>query len=184
MKPHLTVIAGPSGVGKGTVVKELKRKYAEPFYSVSLTTRPPREGEVNGEDYHFVTDEQFDKMIADDGFLEWALVHKTHRYGTPRQPVEEALAAGRPAILEIDLDGARQVKAHKPDALMVFLEPPSWEELSQRLIGRGSETDEQIARRLETARIEMAAKDEFDKIVINDDLAKAVEEVALLAGLA
>jgi guanylate kinase len=150
---------------------------------VSATTRTTRPGEVHGRHYWFVTDEEFDRLVADDELLEWAVVHKRARYGTPRKPVEEALAAGRPALLEIDLQGARQVRATMPEALFVFLKPPSWEELVRRLVGRGTETEEERERRLETARAELAAESEFDVTVVNTEVHLAAEElVALMEG--
>lgn len=147
---------------------------------MSATTRPPRPGEVDGEHYYFVTDEQFDDLIARDGLLEWARVHGTNRYGTPRQSVNDQLAAGVPSLLEIDLQGARQVKAAMPEALMVFLAPPSWEELQQRLIGRGTETPEEQERRLATAKVELAAEDEFDVTIVNTEVEEAVAHLLSL----
>jgi guanylate kinase len=179
----LTVLAGPTAVGKGTVAAYVRTHHPEVWISVSVTTRHPRPGEVHGRHYWFVTDEEFDRLVADDELLEWAVVHKRARYGTPRQPVEEALADGRPALLEIDLQGARQVRARMPEALFVFLKPPSWEELVRRLVGRGTETEEERARRLETAREELAAEPEFDVTVENTEVHRAAEElVALMEG--
>ena len=158
---------GPTAVGKGTVAADVREHHPEVWISVSATTRRPRPGEVHGVHYWFVSDEEFDRMVADGELLEWAVVHKAARYGTPRRPVEQALAAGRPALLEIDLQGARQVRETMPEALFVFLEPPSWEELVRRLVGRGTETEEERERRLETAREELAAEPEFDVTVVN-----------------
>lgn len=175
---RLVVLAGPTAVGKGTLVRALRDRYPSVWVSVSATTRAPRPGEVDGVDYHFVGDDDFDRMIEDDALLEWATVHNTHRYGTPRQPVDEALAAGRPCILEIDLQGARQVRETMPEALFVFLAPPSWDELVRRLVGRGTEDEEQRRRRLHTARTELAAEAEFDETIINDNLDDAVRALA------
>ena len=177
------VISGPTAVGKGTVCDRLRALHPEVFVSVSATTRPPRPGEVDGSSYWFVTDDQFDQLLADDGLLEWALVHGSHRYGTPRRPVEEAVAAGRTVILEIDLQGARQVRSSYPQATHVFLAPPSWEELVHRLRGRGTETPEQQERRLQTARSELRASSEFDVTVVNGELDTTVQELVKLMRL-
>ncbi len=178
---RLTVLAGPTAVGKGTVAAAVRADYPEVWISVSVTTRKPRPGEVHGRHYFFVTDDEFDKLVADGQLLEWAVVHGAARYGTPRLPVEQAVADGRPALLEIDLQGARQVRETMPDALFVFLKPPSWEELVRRLVGRGTESEEERARRLETAREELAAESEFDVTVVNTEVhAAAAELVALL----
>ena len=174
---RLTVLAGPTAVGKGTVAAYVRKHHPEVWISVSATTRPPRPGEIHGRHYWFVTDAEFDRMIADDELLEWAVVHRAARYGTPRRPVLEALAAGRPALLEIDLQGARQVREKMPDAHFVFLKPPSWEELVRRLVGRGTESAEERARRLETAREELAAEPEFDATVVNTDVSRAADEL-------
>lgn len=180
---RLTVLAGPTAVGKGTVAAYVRAHHPEVWISVSATTRRPRPGEVHGRHYWFVSDEEFDRLVADGELLEWAVVHQRARYGTPRRPVEEALAAGRPALLEIDLQGARQVRRSMPEALFVFLKPPSWEELVRRLVGRGTETEEERTRRLETAREELAAEKEFDVTVVNTDVHQAAEElVALMQG--
>jgi guanylate kinase len=174
---RLTVLAGPTAVGKGTVAAYVRQHHPEVWISVSATTRSPRPGEVHGRHYWFVTDAEFDRMVADGELLEWAVVHRAARYGTPRRPVLEALAAGRPALLEIDLQGARQVREKLPDAFFVFLKPPSWEELVRRLVGRGTETPEERARRLETAREELAAEPEFDATVVNTDVSRAADEL-------
>jgi guanylate kinase len=163
---RLTVLSGPSGVGKGTVTAELRRLYPEIWISVSATTRRPRPGESNGREYYFLDDREFDRMVAEGGFLEWD-AHFGRKYGTPRRPVEDRLKAGLPALLEIDLAGARQVRAAMPDAQLVFLSPPSWEELALRLTGRGSEDADAIADRLGRARIELAAGSEFDVTLVN-----------------
>jgi guanylate kinase len=164
---RLTVLSGPSGVGKSTVVAELRRSYPQIWQSVSVTTRKPRPGEVDGRDYYFVDDKEFDRMVAEGEMLEWAEPHGTHRSGTPRGPVQEMVKAGTSCLLEIDLDGARQVKRAAPDAHMVFLAPPSWDELVRRLTGRGTEPPEVIARRLATAKEELAAAGEFDVTLVN-----------------
>ncbi|MRJ77178.1 guanylate kinase [Aeromicrobium sp. SMF47] len=176
-RSRLVVLAGPTAVGKGTVAAAVRRTHPEIWISVSATTRRARPGEVDGVHYHFVTDEEFDRLIAEDGLLEWAVVHSAARYGTPRAPVEEHLAAGVPALLEIDLQGARQVRERMPDALMCFLKPPSFEELERRLVGRGTEGPEERARRLETARTELAAESEFDVTIVNTDVETACEEL-------
>ena len=179
----LTVVSGPTAAGKGTVVARLAEEHPEVFVSVSATTRPPRPGEVHGGHYLFVSDDEFDAMIAGGDLLEWAVVHGRHRYGTPRRPVLEALAAGRPALLEIDLQGARQVRANCPEATFVFLAPPSWEELVRRQHGRGTESAAEREARLATARVEMAAQSEFDHVVVNDDLGEAVKDLLTLIRL-
>lgn len=175
--PRLTVLAGPTAVGKGTVSADIRARYPQVWLSVSVTTRPPRPGEQDGVHYHFVSCAEFDRMIAEGELLEWAVVHGRHRYGTPRRPVEEQLAAGRPALLEIDLQGARQVRAAMPEAQFVFLAPPSWAELERRLVGRGTEDGEERARRLETAKVELAAESEFDHVIVNDDVERATDEL-------
>ncbi len=179
-RSRLVVLAGPTAVGKGTVAAEVRATHPEVWISVSATTRRPRPGEVNGVHYWFVSDEEFDEMVARDELLEWAVVHKAARYGTPRRPVEEALVAGRPAMLEIDLQGARQVRGTMPEALFVFLKPPSWEELVRRLVGRGTETEEERARRLDTARDELAAEPEFDVTIVNHEVHAAAEQLVTL----
>ena len=181
--PRLTVLAGPTAVGKGTVSADLRARYPRIWLSVSATTRAPRPGEVEGIHYHFVTPEAFDAMIAHGELLEWALVHGRNRYGTPRGPVEQRLAAGEPALLEIDLQGARQVRATMPEARFVFLAPPSWEELERRLVGRGTEDAAERERRLATARIELAAEAEFDQVIVNDDVRRATDELIQVMGL-
>lgn len=180
---RLTVLAGPTAVGKGTVSADVRARYPQVWLSVSATTRPPRPGEVDGVHYHFVDDATFDRMVAGGELLEWAVVHGRYRYGTPRGPVEQALAEGRPALLEIDLQGARQVRQSMPGALFVFLAPPSWEELVRRLVGRGTESAAERERRLATARIELAAESEFDVTVVNDDVRRATDELVSWMGL-
>ncbi len=174
---RLTVLAGPTAVGKGTLAAYVREHHPEVWLSVSVTTRRPRPGEVEGVHYHFVSDERFEQMVAAGELLEWAVVHGRAKYGTPRAPVEEALAAGRPALLEIDLAGARQVRRTMPDAFFVFLAPPSWDELVRRLVGRGTEDAEERAARLDTARVELAAAEEFDVTLVNDDVRRAAEDL-------
>ena len=180
---RLTVLAGPTAVGKGTVSADLRARYPQVWLSVSATTRAPRPGEVDGVHYHFVSPGMFDAMIADGELLEWAVVHGRNRYGTPRGPVDERLAAGEPALLEIDLQGARQVRATMPEARFVFLAPPSWEELERRLVGRGTEDADERERRLATARVELAAESEFDHVIVNDDVHRATDELIQVIGL-
>ncbi|SDU69610.1 guanylate kinase [Jiangella alkaliphila] len=178
--PRVIVLSGPTAVGKTTVVKKLRAAHPELWISVSTTTRPPRPREIDGEHYHFVDDPTFDKMIELGEFLEWAVVHKRAKYGTPRGPVERALANGHSVLLEIDLQGARQVREAIPDALFVFLAPPSWDELVRRLIGRGTETEAERERRLTTAREELAAEAEFDVTLVNTDVETVCEELVTL----
>ena len=180
---RLTVLAGPTAVGKGTVSADIRHRYPEVWLSVSATTRAPRPGEIDAIHYHFVDGGTFDSLVADGELLEWAWVHGRNRYGTPRGPVLAQLAAGRPALLEIDLAGARQVRRAMPDARFVFLAPPSWEELERRLVGRGTEDAQERARRLATARVELAAESEFDHVVVNDEVARATDELVTLMGL-
>ncbi len=180
MTGRLTVLAGPTAVGKGTVAAYVREHHPEVWISVSATTRPPRPGEQDGRHYWFVSDQEFDRMVGADELLEWAVVHRSARYGTPRRPVEQALADGRPALLEIDLQGARQVRRSMPGALFVFLKPPSWEELVRRLVGRGTESEGQRARRLETAREELAAEAEFDATVVNTEVHLAADQLVAL----
>ena len=179
---RLVVLAGPSGVGKSTVVGELRRLGAPLWFSVSATTRAARPGEVDGRDYHFVSGPEFERMIADGEMLEWAEIHRgMHRSGTPRTPVDARLAAGEPVLLELDLAGARAVRRTRPDALFVFLQPPSWEVLVGRLIGRGTESREVVDRRLATAREELAASSEFDVTVVNSDVRESAEQLVELS---
>jgi guanylate kinase len=177
---RLTVLAGPTAVGKGTVAADIRERYPEIWISISATTRKARPGEVHGVHYLFLSDEEFDRMIAAGELLEWAVVHEAARYGTPRQPVLDKLAEGRPALLEIDLQGARQVRATMRDALFVFLAPPSWDELVRRLVGRGTESAEEQERRLETARIELAAEKEFDATIVNASVRDAADQLVKL----
>jgi guanylate kinase len=174
------VVAGPSGVGKGTVVRGLlERDPHQLVYSVSATTRSPREGEIEGVHYRFVGDEEFDRMIRGGELLEWAEI-VGHRSGTPRRFVEDRLAEGPDVLLEVDVKGAKQVRELMPDALLVFLLPPSFEELERRLRGRGSESEERLRERLDTARWELQQEQWFDERVVNDDLDRAVNEVAAI----
>jgi guanylate kinase len=165
------------------VSADIRARYPQVWLSVSATTRPPRPGEIDGVHYRFVTGEAFDAMVAGGELLEWALVHGRHRYGTPRGPVHQRLAAGIPALLEIDLQGARQVRETMPDARFVFLAPPSFDELVRRLVGRGTESPEERERRLATARVELAAESEFDHVIVNDDVHRATDELVAIMGL-
>lgn len=180
---RLTVISGPAGVGKGTLVDRLRVVRPEVWVSVSATTRAPRPGEIDGQHYLFVDEGEFEQLIARGELLEWAVVHGAARYGTPRAPVLHTLAQGRQAILEIDLQGARQVRGSWPKARFVFLKPPSWSELTRRLTGRGTENSAQRERRLATARDELAAMDEFEHVIVNDDIDRAVLELVDLLNL-
>ena len=177
---RLTVLAGPTAVGKGTITTWVRAHHPEIWISVSATTRKRRPGEQDGVHYHFVSEAEFDRLVADDELLEWAVVHRGARYGTPRRPVTEALAEGRPALLEIDLQGARQVRERMPEALFVFLAPPSWEELVRRLVGRGTEEEAERERRLESARAELAAEPEFDVTIVNRQIHDAGQELVEL----
>jgi guanylate kinase len=177
------VLAGPTAVGKGSVAAAVRERHPDVWISVSATTRSPRPGEQEGVHYYFVSDDDFDGMVERGELLEWAVVHQSARYGTPRGPVEAALAAGRLALLEIDLQGARQVRSTMPDALFVFLKPPSWDELVRRLVGRGTETESERTRRLETALEELAAEREFDVTVVNHEIHSAADELVALMTL-
>lgn len=172
---NLIVICGPSGVGKGTVVKKL-RELKEFYFSVSVTTRAPREGEVNGVDYVYVTVPEFQEMIDNNMLLEHAVYADTY-YGSPRAPVEENLAAGFDVLLEIELDGARQIKKSMPEAKTIFILPPSIEVLESRLRGRGTETEEKIVKRLKRAEYELSCADEFDYCVVNDVAERVAKEI-------
>jgi guanylate kinase len=182
-RPSLTVLAGPTAVGKGTVSTYVRDHYPQVWLSVSATTRDPRPGEVDGTHYFFVSDEEFDAMARDGQLLEWAVVHNSHRYGTLRSTVERALERGLSVLLEIDLQGARQIRNTMPEANFVFLAPPSWDEMVARLVGRGTETAAEQRVRLETAKLELAAEPEFDHTVINDRVERAAAELVQLMGV-
>ena len=175
-KGNLFVISGPSGTGKGTLVKRLLERIPDAWVSVSATTRSPRPGEIDGVHYFFLNDKRFDDLIVGNGFLEWADVHGK-RYGTLKRTVLEHMRAGQQVILEIDVQGAFQVREIIPEAVLVFIEPPSLEELRRRLVGRGTEDAEAIDRRMKTAELELAHKMEYDKQLVNDDLETATEEL-------
>ncbi|MDT0449867.1 guanylate kinase [Streptomyces hesseae] len=178
-RPRLTVLSGPSGVGKSTVVAHMRKAHPEVWLSVSCTTRKPRPGEQEGVQYFFVDDEQFDKLIANGELLEWA-EFAGNRYGTPRKAVLDRLDAGEPVLLEIDLQGARQVRETMPEAQLVFLAPPSWDELVRRLTGRGTESPEVIERRLAAAKVELAAESEFDTTLVNTSVEDVARELLAL----
>ena len=181
---RLIVLAGPSAVGKSTVVARLRDRVPDLYFSVSMTTREPRPGEVDGRDYYFVTTAEFRDAVAQGRMLEWAEIHRGLQLsGTPADPVRDALAQGRPVLIEVDLAGVRQIRESMPEGRTVFLAPPSWDELEVRLRGRGTEPAEVVARRLETAKVEMDARGEFDEVVVNDELEVAVDQlVSLLVG--
>ncbi|MCS5479568.1 guanylate kinase [Corynebacterium sp. YIM 101645] len=176
---RLVVLAGPSAVGKSTVVHRLRSDVDRLYFSVSMTTRAPRPGEVDGVDYFFVTPDQFQENIDRGLMLEWADIHGgIQRSGTPAAPVQEALSEGRPVLIEVDMEGARNVKSMMPEAETVFLAPPSWEVLVERLTGRGTEPEDVITRRLETAREELTCQDWFDHVVVNDQVDDAVSAIS------
>ncbi|HEU4656574.1 MAG TPA: guanylate kinase [Capillimicrobium sp.] len=170
------VITGPSGVGKGTLIRALLERVPELELSVSATTRRPRAGETQGVDYHFLSDAEFDRLVREGAFVEWA-EYSGRKYGTLRSELEDRVNAGRPVVLEIELQGARQVRRTVPEAVQVFIAPPSPETLQLRLVGRGTDTPEEIQRRLDVAREELAAQDEFGHVVVNDRLEDAVERL-------
>lgn len=176
-RARLVVLAGPTAVGKGAVSTYIRENFPAVHLSVSATTRPPRPGEVDGVNYYFVTDDEFDRLESEGLMLETATVHNAYRYGTPRGPVDEALDAGRSVLLEIDIQGARAVRSAMPEAILVFLLPPTWEELVRRLIGRGTEGSAEQARRLATAKVELSAQDEFDYRIVNHDVSQAARDV-------
>jgi len=179
---RLTVITGPSGVGKGTLVARLLAKHPSIWLSVSATTRAPRQGELPGQSYFFLNREQFELQVSEAGFLEWA-EFAGNLYGTPRNAVEERLAAGRPVLLEIELEGARQVRRSFPAGFQVFVSPPSFTELERRIRSRGTDSEEAIGRRLQRAQVELAAAEEFDAILVNDDLEQALAALEEQMGL-
>ncbi|GGU98307.1 guanylate kinase [Kitasatospora herbaricolor] len=182
-RPRLTVLSGPSGVGKSTVVAHMRKQHPEVWLSVSVTTRHPRPGEQNGIHYYFVDNDEFDKLIANGELLEWA-VFAGNRYGTPRAAVLEKLDNGVPVLLEIDLQGARQVRESMAEALLLFLAPPSWDELVRRLTGRGTEPQDVIEKRLEAAKVELAAESEFDTTLVNTSVEQVAAELLALLGAA
>ena len=183
---RVVVLSGPSAVGKSSVVRCLRERIPTLHFSVSATTREPRPGEVDGVDYHFVSPARFRQLVEEDALLEWAEIHGgLHRSGTLAEPVRAATESGLPVLIEVDLAGARAVKQAMPEAITVFLAPPSWADLKARLVGRGTETPEAIRRRLDTARVELAAQDDFDEVVVNRQLESACAElVSLLVGSA
>jgi guanylate kinase len=173
---RLIVLTGPSGVGKGTLMRSLLGRHPELYLSVSVTTRTPRPGEVDGQQYYFTDRPQFEKMVANGELLEWAEFAGNY-YGTPRRPVEQQIQSGRWVVLEIELEGARQIRRNFPNAFRIFILPPSLSELEQRLRGRGQDSEEAIARRLQHAQAEIDAANEFDIQVVNDDLSAALEQI-------
>ncbi|MEU9128109.1 guanylate kinase [Kitasatospora sp. NPDC048540] len=181
-RPRLTVLSGPSGVGKSTVVAHMRKQHPEVWLSVSATTRHPRPGEKDGVQYHFVDNDEFDKLVANGELLEWA-VFAGNRYGTPRQAVLQKLERGEPVLLEIDLQGARQVRESMPEAQLVFLAPPSWDELVRRLTGRGTEPQHVIDQRLDAAKVELAAEPEFDTTLVNTSVEQVASELLALLGV-
>lgn len=182
-RPKVTVLAGPTAVGKGTVSQFIRDHYPQVWLSVSATTRDPRPGEQDGVHYSFVDHDTFDELVDTDQMLEWAVVHGLNRYGTRRDTVQRALAEGKHVLLEIDLQGARQVKESMPEAQFVFLAPPTWDELVRRLIGRGTESKAEQQKRLETARLELVAEKEFDAVVVNDTVEDAAARLLAIMGL-
>jgi len=180
---RLFLITGPSGVGKGTLVAALLQRHPRIWLSISATTRGPRSGEVDGQHYFFMARERFEASVAEGGLLEWA-EFAGNCYGTPRQPVQEHLSAGRPVLLEIELEGARQVRRSFPEGFQIFIQPPSFEELERRIRGRGTDSEAAISQRLERARVELAAAAEFDAVVVNADLNVALAELERLMELA
>ncbi|GCL40052.1 guanylate kinase [Sphaerospermopsis reniformis] len=172
----LIVLTGPSGVGKGTLMQKLLQLHPELYYSVSATTRSPRPGEINGQNYYFITRSQFEKLVAQGEFLEWAEFAGNY-YGTPRAAVLEQIQSGKLVILEIELEGARQIRTSYPNALSIFILPPSFSELEKRIRGRGQDSQEAIARRLNRAQEEIEAAAEFDIQIVNDDLETALNQI-------
>jgi guanylate kinase len=172
----LIVLTGPSGVGKGTLMNEILQRYPELHYSVSATTRSPRPGEVNGKNYHFITRSEFEKLATQGEFLEWA-EFAGNCYGTPREAVLNHIQLGKLVVLEIELEGARQIRHTFPSALSIFILPPSFAELEKRIRGRGQDSEEAMSRRLNRAKEEIAAAEEFDLQIINDDFEQALQEI-------
>ena len=177
--PHAVDITGPSGVGKGTLIRMLRERVPELELSVSATTRAPRPGEQDGVDYHFLSDEEFQRRVDDRGFVEHA-TYSGRRYGTLREELERRTAAGHPVVLEIEVQGARQVRAAMPEAVQVFIAPPSRDALRARLVGRGTDDAAQVLARLEVAEQELAAQDEFGHVVVNDRLEDAADELTAI----
>jgi guanylate kinase len=173
------VITGPSGVGKGTLIRLLRERVPELALSVSATTRQPRPGETQGEHYHFISDEEFARRVEAGEFVEWA-EYSGRRYGTLREELERHTSGGRPVVLEIEVQGARQVRESLPDAVQIFIRPPTGDALRDRLVGRGHDDPDQVERRLRVAEEELAAADEFEHVVVNDRLDEAVEELAAI----
>jgi len=173
---HLVVLSGPSGVGKSSVITQALVDIPQTWLSVSVTTRTPRPGEVHGENYFYVSNDEFDRMIHEHELLEWA-EFAGNRYGTPRGSVQERLDADIPVLLEIEVQGAMQVRQAMPEAVLVFLEPPSWQDLKTRLIGRGTETDTEVEARLNAALAELESAHLFDHIIVNDDVSRAANEL-------
>lgn len=174
---NLFIVSGPSGAGKGTLVKALIDRVPDLWVSVSATTRAPRPGELEGTHYFFVSDGEFDRLISTDGLIEWAEVHG-NRYGTPKAAVQDMVSRGRQVVLEIDPQGAFQVRDSFPESVLLFILPPSMDELERRLVGRGSETAEQVFVRMRTAKRELALVGKYDHVVINDDVTRAADELA------
>jgi guanylate kinase len=174
---RLIVLTGPSGVGKGTLMRSLLQRYPELYYSVSVTTRSPRDGEIDGKNYYFISRNKFEQLVAQGEFLEWAEFAGNY-YGTPREGVLKQIRAGKTVVLEIELEGARQIRASFPSALSIFILPPSFEELEQRIRNRGQDSSEAIARRLQCAQEEIKAAPEFDIQIVNDDFETAVNAIA------
>ncbi|MBV7363690.1 guanylate kinase [Actinomycetaceae bacterium TAE3-ERU4] len=179
----ITVVAGPTAVGKGTVISRLREMYPQIYYSVSATTRLPRPGEIDGVHYHFVSQKQFASLVEQGQMLEWALVHGLNSYGTMRSPIMEAVAAGKPALIEVDLAGARQIRQSLPEAKQIFIAPPTFADLEERLAKRGTEGPAERIRRLETAREEMAAQNEFDLVIVNHTVDLCAHNLAQAMGL-
>ena len=177
----LYVVSGPSGVGKGTLVSQVLPRLPRCVLSISATTRAPRPGEVDGVSYHFKSDEEFDRLIADDGLLEWA-TFSGHRYGTPKQAVLDELENGHDVLLEIDVQGALAVRIAFPEAVLIFIAPPSVEELARRLRGRGTESEAAIENRLATAALELSHQMDYDAVFVNDDLARCADELVAFMG--